>query len=111
MVTISTVALKKSIGDATVLIPRAETYKLPIPKPVLFGKQTFAIGLTDTGAVSTISYGKVDGSASALNSLSALASAQTTVASAKAAELQARADLIAQQQRVVLCESKPDQCK
>jgi len=108
---IATFALKKPIGDATVVIPLTETYKLPIPKPVLFGKQTFAIGLTDAGVVSTVSYGKIDGSASALNSLSALASARTTGETAKAAELQARADLIAQQQRVVLCESKPDQCK
>jgi hypothetical protein len=111
IVTVSTVALGKPLGEASVIIPQEGTYELPIPKPALFGKQTFAIALNDSGAVSTLSYGKIDGSASALSSLSALASAQTTGENARLADLKARADLMAQQQRIVLCESKPDQCK
>jgi hypothetical protein len=97
------------IGNARIVIPESDTYKLPIPKAALFGKQTFSVILSEAGAVTSIGYGKNVGTIGALNALGTIASTQTMAA--KAADLKAQADLIAQQQRVVLCETKPDQCK
>jgi hypothetical protein len=100
-----------TIGTARIVIPKDDTYKLPIPKAALFGKQTFALTLAESGAVTSVGYGKTTGAASALNALGAIAGAETQITAAKAAELKAQADVIAQQQRLVLCETKPDQCK
>jgi hypothetical protein len=78
-------------------------------KAALFGKQTFTVSLSEAGAVMSVGYGKNAGTASALNAIGAIVNTET--AAAKAAELKAQADLIAQQQRLVLCQTKPDQCK
>lgn len=101
-------------GDTTafssrLLTPLSETYTLPIPRAALFGKQSFSLALSEAGAVTSIGYGKNTGTAGALNALGALANTQT--AAAEAAETKAQADLIAQQQRLMLCLTKPDQCK
>ena len=66
IIAIATEALGQDIGNATVVVPLTETYDLPIPKAALFGKQTFTIGLTDAAAVSSIGYGKLDGTAGAV---------------------------------------------
>ena len=97
------------IDKARIVIPSTQTYKLPIPKAASFGKQTFKVTLSEAGAVTNISYGKTAGTAGALNALGAIANVET--AAVKAAELKAQADLIAQQQRLVRCRAKPDQCK
>lgn len=97
------------IGRARIVIPETGTYKLPIPKAALFGKQTFSIILSEAGAVTSVGYGKNVGTAGALNALGSIAGTQT--AATEAADLRAQADLIAQQQRLVLCQTKPDQCK
>ncbi len=99
----------ETVGTARVTIPTPDTYKLPIPKAALFGKQSFAISLTDAGAISSLGYGRTVGTAGALNALNAIASLDTPAA--EAAELKAVADVLAQQQRIVLCQTKPDQCK
>lgn len=98
-----------TIGTARIVIPEPGTYPLPIPKAALFGKQTFTVTLSEAGAVTSIGYGKTVGTAGALNALGAIANAETPAT--KAADLKAQADLIAQQQRIVLCQTKPDQCK
>lgn len=98
-----------TIGTASIVIPETETYKLPIPKAALFGKQTFAITLSEAGAVTSVGYGKNAGTAGAMNALGAIVNVESPAA--KAADLKAQADLIAQQQRLVLCQTKPDQCK
>ncbi|MDR3390872.1 MAG: hypothetical protein P4L77_03970 [Sulfuriferula sp.] len=108
-VTVTFDAGAATFGSTVIIIPEPGSYRLPIPKAALFGKQTFGITLSDAGAVTSISYGKETGTASALNSLNAAATPETT--SATAASLKAQADLIAQQQRLVLCQTKPDQCK
>lgn len=110
-IVITTTALKRDLGAATVITPLAGTHKLPIPKPALFGKQTFSIALTDPGAIASIGYGRLSGMASAFNALNSAATIGIAKENAQTAELKARADLIVQQQRLVLCESKPDQCK
>jgi hypothetical protein len=97
------------LGLSRIVIPQDRTYKLPIPKAALFGKQSFALTLSEAGAVTSVTYGKNVGTAGALNALSTLAGTQT--AAAEAADLKSQADLIAQQQRLVLCQTKPEQCK
>jgi hypothetical protein len=99
----------KPIGRARIVIPKDDTYELPIPKAALFGKQTFSVVLNEAGAVTSVGYGKNVGVAGALNALGAIAGTQT--ATTEAADLKAQADLIAQQQRLVQCQTKPDQCK
>lgn len=97
------------IGAARVLIPKKETYKLPIPKAAIFGKQAFSLSLSEAGAVTSIGYGRNVGMAGALSAAGNLITPQT--AAAQAADLKAEADLMAQQQRLVLCQTKPDLCK
>lgn len=99
----------KSIGSSRITIPLEATYKLPIPKAALFGKQTFSITLSDAGAVTSIGYGKNAGMASTLNALGSIATTET--ASTESANIKAQSDLIAQQQRWVLCSTKPKECK
>lgn len=99
----------KQIGGARIIIPQDGTYRLPIPKAALFGKQTFSIAISEAGAVTSIGYGKNTGMAGALNALGSVATTQT--AAAEAANLKAQSDLIAQQERWVLCSTKPKECK
>jgi hypothetical protein len=97
------------IGTSRIMVPEQETYLLPIPKAAIFGKQTFNLSLSDAGAPTSIKYGKTSGTTESLNALGDLVKSQG--AAAKAAEFKAEAELIIQQQRLVLCQTKPDQCK
>lgn len=102
------------VGSSTILVPMkgdTSTYNLPIPKAALFGKQSFALKLSESGAVVSVSYGKNVGAAGALNALTSLQGAGTAAETAETASLRAQADRIAQQQRLMLCQTKPDQCK
>lgn len=100
---------EKQIGSARITIPLESTYKLPIPKAALFGKQTFSLLLSDAGAVTSIGYGKNTGMSGTLNALGSIAATET--ASTESANLKAQNDLIAQQQRWVICSTKPKDCK
>jgi hypothetical protein len=100
---------RKKLGSAVVVVPLASRYQVPVPKAALFGKQSFAMSAAESGAVTSVSYGKSVGASGALNALGAIAGTQT--ASTKAAEVKAEADLIAQQQRLVTCQTKPADCK
>lgn len=108
-ITISSCCPDDELALSRIFIPQADTYTLPIPKAALFGNQSFTLTLSEAGAVTSVGYGKTVGTAGALNVLSAIAGTQT--AAAKAAELESQADLVAQQQRLVLCQTKPDQCE
>jgi len=94
-------------GTVPVTLPG--DYKLPIPAPALFGKQTFSLGLTESGVINSVGFGKGVGSVGALNSAAALLGIPDTAAE-KAAQLKAEADLIAQTQRLARCQAKPDTC-
>jgi hypothetical protein len=109
LVTMEFLAQGKPIGTSRVVVPLEEYSKVPIPKAPVFGKQTFVLGLYDSGAVSNLGYAQTTGIAAVLNAAGALAAQDTS--SAKAADLKAQADVIAQQQRLVLCTTKPAECK
>jgi hypothetical protein len=103
----------EALGNAIVLVVPDTgdrgTYQLPIPKAAFFGSHKFSITLSDAGAITNISYEKTSGAAGAANSVGAIGPALSPTA--LAADLRAQADIIAQQQRLVLCETRPDQCK
>lgn len=86
-------------------------YTLPIPSPAAFGKLAFAASLSESGALTSLQYASTAGAGQALNVAGALANAaKGTSAADKAAELNARADLIAAQQRLVNCNADPASC-
>ncbi|MEA3037765.1 MAG: hypothetical protein QOE79_278 [Sphingomonadales bacterium] len=105
----------QSIWSGEAVVPttgEAGDYMLPIPKAALFGKQSFALTLTGSGAIDTVTYGKLTGATAAVNVLTAGATAlapQSTAA--QAADLKAQSDLIVQQQRLARCRTQPDQCQ
>jgi hypothetical protein len=102
----------QAIFTGYLTIPLASTYQLPLPKAVFFGKESFALALSEAGAVTTIQYGKLSGSASPFNVGTAAANGLAPKSAAdKAAEIQGQADLIAQQQRLIRCQAQPAQCQ
>jgi hypothetical protein len=59
-----------------------------------------------------VDYGKSNGAAGALNASNAILTAGAPESTAsKAADIKAQADLIAQQQRLVRCQAKPESCQ
>ncbi len=111
-VRVDVTASGSSIWTGTVAVPLPQSYALPIPRAALFGKQSFSLALNEAGAVTTVDYGKQSGASGALNAVNAVATAaQPESAASKAADLKAQADIIAQQQRLLRCQSNPSQCQ
>jgi hypothetical protein len=109
---VDVLAQGQKIFSGNVTFPLASTYALPIPRAAVFGKQSFAVTLSEAGAVTAVDYGKLTGAAGPLNSLTAAATAEAPASTAsKAAEVKAQADLIAQQQRLARCQAQPDKCQ
>ena len=98
-------------ADTFALVPTAHTYDLPIPKPALFGKQSLALVVAPSGAVTSIDYGKVSGAGDASGSLAAILAAPSATAVDMVAVAKDQADLIVQQQRLVQCKAKPKTCQ
>lgn len=89
-----------------------KTYQLPVPRAAAFGKLTFGAAFAESGALSSVQYSSTSGAASALGAINSLATiAQGETTSAKVAEAKGEADLIAQQQRLLLCHADPKSCK
>jgi hypothetical protein len=103
----------QTLARSDIMVPQQHsTYELPIPKAALFGKQSFSLSLADSGAITSIEYGKNTGAASVVNVLgSAATAAAPETTAAKAADVKAEADLIAQQQRLARCQAKPAACQ
>lgn len=94
-----------------VVVPTTDTYTLPIPKPKLFGKQTFALTLNEAGGITAMGYASLSGTAGALNAMNSVATTVSPGDSARAAAIKAEADLIAQTQRLAQCQAQPTDCK
>lgn len=100
--------------STSLIVPRTgadSTYTLPILKAALFGKQSFGITLYENGAIQSVSNGMEGGGAGLMNALGSVANAETATINAKAAELKAQADILSNQHRLVVCKTKPDDCK
>jgi hypothetical protein len=97
-------------GDQAVPQRGAE-YAVPIPKASLFGTQTIVLALHDSGAVTSLRYGKNNGLSGFADAATAVASQLKTETPAdKASEVKGEADLIAQQQRLARCRANPANC-
>jgi hypothetical protein len=88
-----------------------QAYKLPMPKPVLFGKESFGASFSDSGALMSLQYASNIGAGQALSVINAALTGAEGETAQKAAAAKAEADLIAQQQRVVQCKANPSSCK
>lgn len=100
------------IWTGTLLVPKAAYYELPVPRAALFGKSTFAVEVGESGAVTKLQYGRETGAAGPFNVMTAAATAAAPSSAAEqAGEMKARADLIAQSQRLARCQAQPDQCQ
>jgi hypothetical protein len=88
-----------------------EPYGIPIPKPAAFGTQSVGLVFAESGALTSVQYTSSGSATQALGGLNSLATAaRGDTAEQKAADVKARADLIAQQQRLVKCIADPGNC-
>ncbi len=99
-------AASSSISSTVITVPDTNPttppIEVPIPRARSFGNSSFALALSDSGAITSVTYSKTASGAAVLNGLETDAS--------KANAIKAEADLIAQQQRLILCKTKPEQC-
>lgn len=87
-------------------------YKIPLPKAVVFGKQTLSLAFAESGAVTLMQYTTASGTAGALGAVNALATiAQPESTTAKTTDLKNQADEIVQEQRLLQCKADPKNCK
>jgi hypothetical protein len=91
------------------------TYALPIPKAALFGSENFALTLSDSGAISSIEYGKHSGASSALDSATGVVTtasgAQADALNAQTANQKAQDNAIAESVAHTQCLANPSSCK
>ncbi len=100
------------ISSSELVVPKKDSfYSLPILKAKLFGKQTFNLKLTEAGAIDTLGYGMEAGGTGLMNALAAASKTESDILSSKAADEKAKADILANQHRRVVCETKPADCK
>jgi hypothetical protein len=90
------------------VVPSAETYVLPIPKPALFGNVKFGLSLLDSGAISSINYGRTPGAAGAANALNEVAKLESP--STRYNQLKAEYDLLSIQNKLARCRADPASC-
>jgi hypothetical protein len=78
----------------------------------LNGLEDRSVSVGESGALLSVRYGQDVGTAAMIGSAGAIGTAiRGDTAAVAAAEVKAEADLIAQQQRLALCQAKPAECK
>lgn len=99
---------------ASARVPQlGETYTLPIQRAPLFGENQFELALAESGKVTKLKYaggGDAAGLFGALSSTLAADDETPVTVADQAKAVQAEADLIYQQQRLVLCQADPANC-
>jgi hypothetical protein len=97
----------RQIWAGAVLVPQlGNPYTVPIPKGRPFGKQSLELALTDSGAITTLHYGRESGTAAVIGSVNDIVGAFPT----ETATLNAQSDLIAAQQKNLKCKMDPSNC-
>lgn len=87
------------------------TYSIPIPQAALFGQQKFELAIDDSGMVTKIAYDKTNGATDAIGLGQAIVDElKPDSAKDRAAALNAEADLIKAQQRLIKCKLDPTTC-
>lgn len=102
--------LHDPLWTQTVMLPTVDTYAVPIPRGSFFGGNGFSLALSPSGAVTSIGYDRTPGAAAVAGNLASAADAYAGSTAARAAQYQAQADLIAQQQRLTQCEADASTC-
>lgn len=101
-----------AIWSGNVLVPQQGVlYDIPLPRAAAFGKQSVTVSLSEAGALTSLKYGGESGVASVVGSAGKtldLLNGSTTAE--RAAALDAQADLIAQQERLLKCQATPASC-
>lgn len=105
-------ARRTPIWRGVALAPqRGVDYWLPIPRPALFGQQTFSVTIADSGAVTALKYGDQSGVAGALGAAAEVGGRLKEDTDAEvAARASGEADRIAAQQRLIRCRIDPSTC-
>ncbi len=100
------------IWRGVALVPQRGTdYWLPIPRPALFGQQTFSVTIAESGAVTELKYGDQSGVAGALDAATAIGGRlQGDTDAEVAARANGEADRIVAQQRLIRCRIDPSTC-
>lgn len=102
------------VWSVVVPVPQKGTaYELPILSAPWFGSNEMEVQLQESGRLTKLKYAGAVDSAGALNALAEATSPfqnQTMSAADKAKAVQGEADLIYQQQRLVLCQADPNTC-
>lgn len=107
-----TTKVDKTLFTSYIPVPQwGQQYTLPIPKPPMFGTNKVEISINDSGTLKTIKYGKESGVGALGSSLGKLHESLEETDSEKAAKIKAEADVLAQQQRLVICQTSPKDCK
>src|SRR5690349_13679340 len=94
-----------NLWEGPLLVAQAgKDYTIPIPAGAVFGKQVFAAAFLESGALSSIQYARNTEYGQVLNVASSIVTAAEGKTTAqKVEDVKAEADLIMQQQRLVLC--------
>lgn len=79
-------------------------FDLPVPRGAPFGSNNLKLALAESGAIQTLGYGSVSGTASALGAAGTIANAMTDTDAEQA-------DRIAQQQRLIRCQQDATTCE
>lgn len=96
---------------STIIVARADTYDLPLPRAAPFGESIVSLGLEESGAITALSYGTKSGIAGAANAGTGILGLYAVDSAAvQAAEVKGEADLIAQLQRLARCRADPAGC-
>lgn len=105
-------ACSDRIWSGSIAVPQQGTpFTLPIPKAAVFGKQTFGVAIAESGAVTSLKYTKDSGIAAGLAATNEVVSGFTDTTAEEATALRVKADVIAQQQRLISCHTNQMGCK
>ncbi|HEY1613847.1 MAG TPA: hypothetical protein VGF97_09180 [Rhizomicrobium sp.] len=74
-VDLSVIESQRAIWAQGLILPVAGDYMAPIPKSKLFGTSTFSLAVSDSGAVTSVSYAKTTGIPAALGAASSVTTA------------------------------------
>ena len=104
-------AANPSFWRAKVLAPQlGRGYVVLIPGPAAFGKQVFALALSEAGTVTKLQYDKSTGLTQVLGAANAFAGAAITTDAEETARLNEEAARIAAQAKIVKCRADVTQC-
>ena len=85
-------------------------YDLPVPRAVIFGKESMQATFGESGVLTLIQYGSSPGAGQLLNVVNSGLTAINDRTTKKTAELNAEADLIKAQERLVKCKANHADC-